>query len=226
MKDATMTAVIPRFAPISNKAVIFLPETKENGRIDMITEGQRITVGIDYYMATEPLSAEDAKKVALAFAQHEHINPDMLVIRQRLPKTMNKRPSRLNDANLVLVQQEQPKQEAAPSSLAEFAQALQDEHNRRQGDKQEGQKATAHQPEGAVVQTKTKRKYNKKTAEERSRRSAAAMKRYQEELARVSSQSPTLMEPVATDAPKPVVDQAILDLAQALARILKVPGAV
>lgn len=221
------TALIVRLNPITNTPVIFDALSARDGQIDAIISGQKKRVGIsDYYSKAQPIDRESARTVAKLYAQQANIPEDELQVRDRLPKTITKRPV-LNDANLVLVKPEQSQAPAAaPSNLAEFAQALQEEHNRQRGNKQEEQKASPENPEGAVVQQgKQKRRYTKKT-EEQSKRSKAAMKRYLEELSQQASQSPTLFEPVKTDAPQPVIDAAILELATALARILKTPGAL
>lgn len=233
-----MKNLIVRIAPVSNVPVIFYADSKKDGQILGVVEGKERLLGLDFYQMSEPMDAEQAQKVAMDFAKQNNIDPLEVSVRQRLPKSVAKR-RKLDDANLVLVPSavkptasQQAVQavtdrivEPAPSNLAEFAQALQDEHNKQRGNKQEEQKATPENPEGATVQ-RTKRKYNRKTKEQ-SAKSKAAYERYLKEIGQAASQSPTLFEAVQHTATPAQYDQAVLDLAQALARILKgSPGAI
>lgn len=120
--------------------------------------------------------------------------------------------------------------------LANAVQALQDAHNSVHGKKEQPkqeapqkneQKASAEKPEGAVVKRdekqRTKRAYQKKPAAERSAKSRAAYERYIKELGSQVAENPQIMEPVV---PGPGVsqahaDDAIMELAKALAKILK-----
>jgi hypothetical protein len=217
----TMTSVIARYAPISDKPVLFLADSRSrnDGLLEVYVDKQIKKVGYDFYMHTQPVDAASAKALAADFAKSQNMSVDDVLIRQRFPKT-NKAPHRLNDADLQLVQQGQPKQEAKPTNLTELAQAIQDEHTRRQGDN----KATPEKPEGAVVEGKAKRPYNKRQP---SARQLAALKRYQQEIAATAAKSPTIMEPAVGNVTPEQRAQAVKKLAEALAEILLGnPGAV
>jgi hypothetical protein len=90
--------------------------------------------------------------------------------------------------------------------------------------------ASSANPEGAVVKRdevekkRTKRAYTKSSEKERSAKSKAAYDRYVKELAAAAVQSPTIMEPVAHTATPQQYDAAVLELASALAKILKGGG--
>lgn len=218
-----VVSIIPRFAPVSDKAMIFYPDTRSEGQIDTYVDGKRLRVGIDVYMATERLTEADSKKIALDYAKHENIDPARLVVRQRLPKTNvapAKRARRTNDSNLVLVKED--KKGAQESSqdyrslverkqdeLAEMAQALHDGETKQEEpkasvDNSESARASASNPEGAVVQQpRQKRAYKKKNDKEISARSRAALARFHKEVAAATKESETIMKPVA---PAPNVD--------------------
>lgn len=216
-----MKAVIARITPNNDKAVLFFPETKKDGQITCFLEGAERRVGVDFYQATHALNKEDAFKIAQSYAQHANIPPEEIIVRQRLPKSFTNKPQRkTNDVtanNLTLV-----KNEEKGETLQQMAQELHDNATKKDDKKTSSEKvATAANPEGAVVHPRQKRKYERKE----NKRSAAALRRYQEELARTVQESPTIMQPVATDAPQEVVDKAVMELALALAKILKAnPG--
>lgn len=227
-----MQSIIVRHAPISDKIIVVMADTKKDGQVEIFTEGQRRTVGLDYYQATEPVSIEDAKRVAHEYAKANNMPVEEVMLRQRFPKTNTQpkknaggRQRKTNDANLRLVDNEK---NGDKQSLAKAAQALHDketkpqeqENKRRADDK----RSTPENPEGAVVQ-RTKRPYNKKGDKELSKRSAAAMKRYQQELAKTASQSPTMMEGVAHQLPQGEFEKEVADLTAEIVKILlKNPG--
>jgi hypothetical protein len=221
-----MKNLIVRIAPVSNVPVIFYADSKANGQIKGFLEGQERTLGLDFYQMSSPMDEDQARKVAMEFAKQQNIDPHDISVRQRLPKAPALR-RKLDDANLVLVPTSAPERivgtvqaSSAHSNLTELAQAIQNEHNKREGKGQAAeQKATPQQPEGAVVQ-RAKRKYTRKTKEQ-SAKSKAAYDRYLKEIEQNASQSPTLMEPAQHNATPAQYDQAVLDLAAALAKILK-----
>lgn len=210
-----MKPVIARLNPVTNTPVVFLPETLKDSQMDAFVDGQIKRVGWQFYQHSQRLTKDAAVKVAQLFAEHENIPIEQIHVRERMPKTKKEEKvttqhnRRTNDANLKLVDTET---NGDKQKLAKAAQELHDKGT---------QTASASNPEGATVQQRTKRPYRKQSEKELSKRSAAALKRYQEELTRTAAQSPTLMEPVAPNAPKEVVDAAILELATALAKIMK-----
>lgn len=173
--------VIARHAPMSDKVVVFMVDSKRDDSIEVFTEGQVKTVGMDYYRATYPISTTDAKKVAEEFARFSNIPADEVLIRARLPKvkTAVKHARRTNDANLTLVQ----KGDQQADELAVAAQALHDG---------ETQKAPKEKAEDA--QPKQKRSYRKQTDKQLSARSAAALRRYHQELESSSKETPAAPE--------------------------------
>lgn len=212
-----MKAVIARITPNNDKAVLFFPETKKDGQITCFLEGAERRVGVDFYQATHALSKEDAFKIAQSYAQHANIPPEEIIVRQRLPKSFTSKPQRkTNDVaanNLTLV-----KSEEKGETLQQMAQELHDSAT-----KKDDKKASAANPEGAVVHPRQKRKYERKE----NKRSAAALRRYQEELAKTAAQSPSIMEPAkpGPDVTPAQYDSAVMELAMALAKILKAnPG--
>jgi hypothetical protein len=244
-----LTPVIIRISPITQKPVVFFPETFAQGALDGYTEGKRVRLGLDYYNASAPLDVEQSRKIAQAYAKQAGIAEHDLIVKVRRPKTSpGKKARKTNDANLVLVDsnksekgQESNQDYRSKDELAAAAQAMQNEHNKKKSReksvedavkplealakefKQEEKKtentASAASPEGATVE-RARRKYEKRS----NKRSEAAMKRYLSELGQVASESPTLLEPAKTNASKEQVDQATLDLAMALAKILKGHG--
>jgi hypothetical protein len=115
-------------------------------------------------------------------------------------------------------------------NLTSMAQALHDAHNKRKDDvkpeaKLAEQKASAEKPEGATVkrteQEKQKKRPYQKREKEKSARSLAALRRYQDELQKTAAQSPTIMQPVAHNATPQEYDAAVMELATAIAKILK-----
>jgi hypothetical protein len=220
-----MKSVIARITPNNDKAVLFFPETKKDGQITCFLEGAERRVGVDFYQATHALNKEDAFKIAQSYAQHANIPPEEIVVRQRLPKSFNTRGRKTNDVsatNLTLV-----KNEEKGETLQQMAQELHDnatKHDTKQEKAPEENKnaakvATASNPEGAVVHPRQKRKYERKE----NKRSAAALRRYQEELAKTAAASPSIMEPVKAGpgVTQTEIDDATMKLALQLARILK-----
>jgi hypothetical protein len=208
-----MKQVIARITPNNDKAVLFFPETKKDGQITCFLEGTERRVGVDFYQATHALSKEDAFKIAQSYAQHANIPPEEILVRQRLPKSFSSKARKTNDveaANLTLV-----KSEEKGETLQQMAQELHDSETK--GKTNTEQKASAANPEGAVVNPRQKRKYERKD----NKRSAAALRRYQEELAKTAAQSPTVMQPVAHNATPQEYDAAVMELATAIAKILK-----
>lgn len=221
---STITSIIPRYAPLSDKAMIFYPSTRADGQIQAYVDGKIVTVGIDVYMATERLTEADSKKVALEFAKHENIDPTSLIVRQRLPKTQ-KQPvqhnRRTNDAALTLVQNNGEKQQ-----LARAVQDMQDKHDadKKAEEKQPEQKASAANPEGATV--RQKRKYVRKGDKEISKRSAAALRRYESELRLASQKSETMQASMQAAAAETPVEDADKVEQEKLAKALRLAKAM
>lgn len=180
-----MEQIIVRHAPISDKIIVVLANSKRNGQVDIVTEGVRKTVGIDYYQATEPVSPSDAKRVAQEFARATGIPEEEVMLRQRFPKTKEQvqHNRRTNDANLTLV----PATNGEKQNFAKAVQGMQDDHDaekkadKKQEDQPKEQKASADNPDGATVE-KQKRRYVRKDPKSVSKRQAAALRRYHQEL--------------------------------------------
>jgi nitrate reductase alpha subunit len=220
-----MKQVIARIYPLTNTPVIFDVDSKAtgNGRLKAFMDGKDIEVGYDFYMHTEHLDPAQAMKLAQAYAKHANIPEHDVLVRQRFPKSV-KTPRKLNDANLVLVQKDEDKQDK-PETLQQLAQDLHDQETKKPA--QNEQKASADKPHGATIKrsaaekeaTTGKRKYEKKT----NKRSEAAMKRYLDELSKTAAESPTLMQPVVPGpgVTQEQVDEATMQLALKLAKLLQ-----
>lgn len=231
-----MKEVVIRVNPVNSLPIVFDRDSAAEGQIDSFINGQVKRVGIsDYYAHCEPMSADLARKVAKDYARHFNIPEDEVVIRERLKKTVKPHQQtrrKTDDANLVLVKSnKQPagKQEASQDyrslnekqgkvdNFANTVQGMQDAHDEEKG------KATAKNPEGAVVKpadkvVRTKRKYERK---ERSAKSKAAYERYLKEL---SAQSPQVEVPERSNnsaTSEEEIDPQTLKIAIALARVLK-----
>lgn len=240
-----MKSIIARLTPHDDKPVIFFPETKANGQIKCFLNGEEKMVGIDFYQATHHLDKEDAFKIAQAYAKHAHIASEELLVKQRLPKTV--KPRATNDANLVMTPEQ--KKEEKGETLQQMAQELHDEGTKVKHDtkveeavkpleelakefkkeetkkpaakKAPAKKASPDNPEGATVkrsaEEKAKRPYNKKNT----KRSEAAMKRYQAEIASVASQaSETLMQPAPVGVPEDVQKAEMVKMVTAIVEAL------
>lgn len=221
--------VIVRLAPITNSPVIFYADSRSEGQVTGVMEGQERRLGIDYYAATEPVDVTTAHKIVQAYAKQANIPETDIIVRSRLPKTNTKpRQRRLDDANLVLVKSEskaeQPKQE---DNMTSIAQAMQDAHDKEKKGAKFEQKASANNPQGATVkrtedEKKTRRSYVKKD-KERSAKSKAAYERYVKEIQATAAQSPTFMEPAVAGpgVTKEEIDDATMQFALKLAKLLK-----
>lgn len=210
-----MESIIVRHAPISDKIVVVLANSKRNGQVDIVTDGTLRTVGIDYYQATEPVNPLDAKRVAQEFARSKGIPEDEVILRQRFPKQVVQHNRRTNDANLTLVASDK---NGEKQTLAKAAQNLHDSETKG--------KSTPDNPEGATVKPqdaapKQRRKYTKADPKAVSKRSQAAMKQYLKEIGQVVDKQPEIMEPPSPTATSEQVDKSVMELAMALAKILK-----
>lgn len=197
----TIKRVIARLHPVTMTPVVFMVDSKKDSQIDAFIDGQTKRVGIEVYQHSQKLTREDAIKVAKVFAEHENIPVEELLVRDRMPKT-NKEPvqhnRRTNDAALTLVKTEEKQ------TLARAAQELHDSAM-----KQSDSKSTPDNPEGATVKpqektVRTKRAYNKKSEKEISKRSAAALRRYEQEIRQAAAKSPTMQASVQAAAEAPV----------------------
>lgn len=206
-----MKAVIARLNPITNSAIVFLPETLKDSQLDAFVDGQVKRVGWQFYQHSQKLTRDDAVKVAKMFAEHEGIPLEEIHVRERMPKTNvveqvpAKRQRLTNDANLVLAHdsskgaqessQDYRSKQEKEQSFTETVQALHDGK-----EPAEEKKATAEEPEGAVVQKpRQKRKYNKKNDKEISARSRAALAQFHKEVAEATKNSETIMQPAVAD---------------------------
>ena len=221
----TLKQIIVRHAPLSDKIVVVMADTRKNGQVDIYSEGTIKTVGYDYYQHTQPVSIEDAKRVAQEFARANGMDEESVILRQRFPKQVAKRAHnrRTNDAALTLV----PSDNNGKQTLAKAAQTLHDSETRKADGKVKeatGQSTTAN-PEGATVKrtdaekTRTKRAYNRVAG--RNKKSEAAMKRYLAELQGVQAKQPELTEAPAPTASQEEIDEQTLKLAKALAKLMK-----
>lgn len=201
----TMKSVIARLNAITQTPIVFIVDSKRDSQIDAFIEGQIKRVGIETYQHSQKLTREDAIKVARIFAEHENIPVENLVVRERLPKTKPmpvQHNRRTNDAALTLVKSEEKQ------TLASAAQDLHDKETGKKPEKVEA-KSTASNPEGAIVKpqektVRTKRAYNKKSEKEISKRSAAALRRYEQEIRQAAAKSPTMQASVQAAAEAPV----------------------
>jgi hypothetical protein len=69
----------------SNKPVVFLVDTIDNGRIKAIRDGKEEIVGLDTYKATMPVSQDDCEVLAKRYAKQAGMDTPP-IIRQRLPR--------------------------------------------------------------------------------------------------------------------------------------------
>jgi len=229
--------LIVRISPVSGAPVLFDASSKHNGQISCIVSGEEKIVGLDFYQAAVPMEEDAAKQVVQAYAERANIPLESVVVRHRLPKANIAPPAprkarKLNDANLVLasdntkpVKKDEQESTQDYRSKSELEAAVQQMHDNatKKPTPEPVQQASAENPEGATVkpQERQRRKYERTAKSVRTKRSAAALKRYHEELQAATKDSTTLMEPAAHNATREVVDQATLELAMALAKILK-----
>ncbi len=237
-----MQNVIVRISPITSKPVLFFPDTADNGRLQGFTEGQQVTLGVDYYDASAPLELEQARAIVKAYASAHNIDEHSLYVRTRRPKNhMASQPQekkatrqrKTNDSNLVLVggngtpgksanQESNQDYRSKNEREADLAKAAQNLHDTETA-KQEEQKATADNPEGAKVvrsaEEKSKRRYHVKSK----KKSEAAMRRYLAEIASIGAENQTPVEEVkaAPNVTQEQADDEMLQFALKLARILK-----
>lgn len=211
---------VVRTAPLTHEAMLIDVASRDNGRLRAIIGNRELEIGMDTYQASGSVDLGAAKKIVHAYAQQNGIPDTDVMVRVRLPKTnvQPRKARKTNDVeatNLTLV-----KNGEKGDNLQQLAQNLHDSET-----KQESKVATASNPEGATVkrteqEKKPRRAYQKKD-KEKSARSLAALRRYQEELAATQKESPTLMEPVAHNASPAEYDAAVMELATAIAKILK-----
>lgn len=242
----TIQQFVVRTMPLTNEAMIVDALSRNNGRLRGFVGGKEVEIGFDTYQASGSVDLDAAKKIVQAFAKQQNIAETDVVVRARLPKTnaanvsmpRQRKPRKTDDIELKVVSNEQKAtQESSqhyrskneimgkPDDFQNTVQQMHDAATDKQTEQKNEQKASADKPEGAVVKSgekKVKRAYNRKKTEQ-SKRSAAALKRYQDDLAKTVADNPRIMEPVV---PGPGVsqaqaDDAIMELAKALAKILK-----
>jgi hypothetical protein len=193
--------------------------SRDNGRLRAVVGGREIEIGMDTYQASGAVDLASAEKIVHAYAKQNNIPDTDVMVRVRLPKTnvQPRKERKTNDVaanNLTLVKSDNG------DALQQMAQNLHDSETNGEN----AQKASAANPEGATVKRtegeKKKRPYQKRE-KEKSARSLAALKRYQEELQKTAAESPTIMEPVAHNATPQEYDAAVMELATAIAKILK-----
>lgn len=231
--------MVVRLAPVSNVPMLVDANSLNNGRLKAIFSDRdaETEIGIDYFRASHAVEIGIAHKIVQEYAKQHNIPSEEFLVRARLPKTNFTKARNTNDSaatSLTLVKNEQKEEDSKESvdgnNLAAMAQALHDAHNKRKDDvkPEADQKASADKPEGAVVkrsqgEKKPRRAYQKRD-KERSARSKAAYERYVKEISQHVAENPSIMEPVTTNASPEVVNEAVMELAKALAKILKVPG--
>lgn len=246
----TVKQLVVRISPVTGTPVIFDALSKSNGQLQAWVGNEEKIVGVDFYSASQPMDDAVAKQVVQAFAEQHNIPLETLVVRHRLPKTnaatismpRTRKQRKTNDVNMQPgdgkpMRRASDKQEDAQESgqesqqdyrsenekagkIDEFSTTVQKMHD-AETNKQSEQKATADKPEGAVVTPiRAKRKYTR-DEKAKSKRSAAALARYHADIQAASKSSPTIMEPVKTNASPEVVSDAVMELATALAKILK-----
>jgi hypothetical protein len=88
-----MTAILARLNADRSPAV-FIADTLENGQLKMWdgANGTK-TVGVDYYMRTEPVSDADADALRKRYAKATGQPLENVFLRQRLPRTYRERPN-------------------------------------------------------------------------------------------------------------------------------------
>lgn len=225
----TIQQFVVRLAPITSTPLLVDAMSLRDGQLKAIVGNETKTIGIDYFRASEPVTQDFAHKIVQEYAKTHNIDEHTVMVRARLPKSniAPRKPRATNDAHLVLAKTDKPvpeqkKVEKKSDDLTNMAQALQDAHDK--------QKVSAGNRESTTVkrteEEKKRRKYTKKPAAERSAKSKAAYDRYVKELSQQVAANPSMMEPVAANATPEVVNEAVMELAKALARILKVPGAL
>jgi hypothetical protein len=144
---------VVRLAPLTHSPIIVDANSLDAGRLKAVVNGKDETViGIDYFRASEPADLTVAHKIVMEYAKRNNIPETDVMVRARLPKSFSSKQRKTQDANLVLVKNddEQTKKEAKTKEqdyrskvereadeLAVAAQAMQDSH-----DKQERKKAT------------------------------------------------------------------------------------
>lgn len=231
----TLKQLIVRISPVSGAPVLFDAGSKHNGQISCIVSGEEKIVGLDFYQAAVPMEDDAAKQVVQAYAERINAPVENFLVRHRLPKTdiakpAVRKPRKLNDANLILAAdntkakpegQESNQDYRSKSELAAAAQQLHDSATQKPA-QEPAQQASAENPEGATVkpQERQRRKYERTPKAARTKRSAAALKRYHEELQAVQKDNPSIMEPVAATVSDEEKEKQVLILAAKLARII------
>lgn len=90
--------ILCRLDAQSQTPVVFLPEIMVDDNIQCWKDGKKSMVNINYYHSTGPLSASDERVVKDRFAKLSNIDPTVLKIRQRLPRTTKRLPDRIAGA--------------------------------------------------------------------------------------------------------------------------------
>jgi hypothetical protein len=101
IKEFTMQALLPRFNPQANNAVVFITDTEDKGPKKELQawfpngDGIRV-VPIEFYKSTLQLNEEETKQVVDDYAKHN--NAVAYCIRHRLPYSKSKNiPQRLQE---------------------------------------------------------------------------------------------------------------------------------
>lgn len=247
-----MQQYVVRLAPITSQPIIVDANSLDAGRLQAIVDNKPTVIGIDYFRASEPADLDIAHKIVMEYAKRNNIPETEVAVRARLPKSnvIAHKPRKTNDAHLVLAKSE-AKDDMSSSTLEQRVQAFHDSqnapkkdkladavqqlqdahtsvHGKRSSDKQESAKASAEKPHGATVkrsaEEKAKRPYKRKPASERSAKSRAAYERYVKEIGQHVENNPSIMEPVQANISPEVANEALMELAKALAKVLKIPG--
>jgi hypothetical protein len=106
-----MPSILARIGADSSPAV-FIADSLKDGQLQMWdgAAGTK-TVGVDYYMRTQPVSDADAEALRKRYAKATGQPLESVFLRQRLPRTYKERP------NLIAGQQENKRAAAARAQM-------------------------------------------------------------------------------------------------------------
>lgn len=210
----TMHHFVVRAMPLTNDAMIVDAMSRHDGKLTAYVNGKTVDIGFDTYAASESVELDTAKKIVQAFAAQRGIPEASIVVRHRLPKSNAatvsvprvRKARKTHDANLNVQTAQQPQAAQQQDALASAAQAL-------------------HDKETKPAENKTRRAY-KKRDKEKSARSIAALKRYQQDVLRAAqaeAQSANDLPQQGVEkqaANTPAVNDTIMELAVAIAKLL------
>lgn len=227
---------IVRTAPVTHNPMLVDADSLHNGRLKAILDNKEVEIDETFYDNSGAVDLPEAVKIVQAYAENHNMPNTSFLVRQRLPKNTKKQHT--NDANLqpgdgkpyqrrATDKKDETGKEDAKQDEQTLAQAAQQLHDSKTGkepaqqtEQKEGGKATAENPQGATVHPiRTKRKYERKSKEQ-NKRSAAALKRYHEELQRSSQANDVHFEAAASAVAPEQKQEALTKLAAEIAEIL------